>query len=199
MSQVSSLRSQVSWTALWGCSLNVFVFVFFIVFVFVIVFFNVSSSLQSNVSKVIFLWDPSLREFSVWGRWEGRLDSSEKILFAVLDSMWKNGGPFEEKDLKIVPGNHSVCSAHSDPTSQFSMYSLLFGIIWVLHCRLLPSFVFLDQTYCVSARLQCQANALPRDIGASLLNPPIPIYAGYKQAIPDWIQTSNFLIWNKQA
>ena len=45
MSQVSRLRSQVSWTALWGCSLNVFVFVFFIVFVFVIVIWFVRSCL----------------------------------------------------------------------------------------------------------------------------------------------------------
>ena len=46
-------RSQVSRTALWGCSLNVFVFVMFFVFVFVFVIFLVMSCLLITLNKCL--------------------------------------------------------------------------------------------------------------------------------------------------
>ena len=53
--------SQVSGITLWGCSLNVFVFVFVIVFFIVFLLVShVSSSLWSNVSRFTSLWECSL-------------------------------------------------------------------------------------------------------------------------------------------
>ena len=94
-------------------------------------------------------------------------------------------GPFKEKDLKIIRGNRSVCSAHADPTYVFLAlclwYIFPFAGIFVSHCAWIPSFVFPDQTGCIWPAVLSQCPA-PWYWGPFLH----PFLFGYKQARKPW-------------